>query len=236
MSAHAKFLFDTEFGDIAEDALPPAPTFSVEELEAVRASAHADGIEAGRTQAIEEFMAGASTRIDKLERQADQAVVELQAQREKLVAEAIEVAMVSADMLAQTLIAREPNAILLALFEECISHVSAAPHIVVRVSGGELEHLRDELKSRAELLGCNGRIVILVEDDMQPGDCRIEWADGGVSRDGAQLRQTLRRLIESRYPAGWSGQIPDDKKLPDGDVTAATDAPANSAAEEHDHE
>ena len=236
MTAHAKFLFDTEFGESAMDDEPPAPTFSMEELEAVRTAAFAQGAEEGRKQATAEFMSGASARIDKLITQAAALARDVQMQRDALAAEAVEVAVVSAEMLAQTLIAREPNEMILALFEDCIAHVSEAPHIVVRIGSGELEHLRDELISRAELHGCNGRIVVLSEDDMQPGDCRIEWADGGVNRDGAHLRQTLRRLIESRFPPGWQPKLPEHEDNPDGQEQLPLDEHAGAAMKEPDNE
>ena len=30
-----------------------------------------------------------------------------------------------------------------------------------------------------------GRLVVLAEPDIAVGDCRIEWADGGINRDSA---------------------------------------------------
>ena len=37
--------------------------------------------------------------------------------------------------------------------------------------------------------GFEGRLVILGEPDIAPGDVRLEWADGGVVRDRARIER-----------------------------------------------
>ena len=41
--------------------------------------------------------------------------------------------------------------------------------------------------------GFEGRLVVLAEPEIAPGDCRIEWADGGVVRDQRRDRRRDRR-------------------------------------------
>ncbi len=40
---------------------------------------------------------------------------------------------------------------------------------------------------------------------MSPGDCRIEWADGGVARDRAATLATIDELV-TRYVAGRANE------------------------------
>ena len=48
----------------------------------------------------------------------------------------------------------------------------------------------------------NNRLVVLAEPDIAPGDCRIEWADGGINRDSAAttaaIDEAVKRYIEAR--------------------------------------
>jgi len=42
------------------------------------------------------------------------------------------------------------------------------------------------------------RLVVLAEPAMRPGDCRIEWADGGICRDSAAVTAAIDQAV-SRY-------------------------------------
>ena len=54
----------------------------------------------------------------------------------------------------------------------------------------------------AKQSGFQGRLVILAEPDIATGDCRIEWADGGVVRErtatDAKISELVGRYIASR--------------------------------------
>ena len=42
--------------------------------------------------------------------------------------------------------------------------------------------------------------MVLAEPDIAPGDCRIEWADGGVKRDRAAIEAAIDEAV-ARYVA-----------------------------------
>ena len=42
--------------------------------------------------------------------------------------------------------------------------------------------------------------MVLAEPSLAPGDCRIEWADGGVARDRAATLATIDDAV-ARYVA-----------------------------------
>ena len=37
--------------------------------------------------------------------------------------------------------------------------------------------------------------MVLAEPDIAPGDCRIEWADGGISRDSAATEHAIDEAV-----------------------------------------
>ena len=45
-----------------------------------------------------------------------------------------------------------------------------------------------------------GRLVVLAEPDIALGDCRIEWADGGINRDSAAADAAIGAAV-----AGYIG-------------------------------
>jgi hypothetical protein len=55
----------------------------------------------------------------------------------------------------------------------------------------------------AQESGFAGRLVVLGEPDIAPGDGRIEWADGGFVIDAQRLSQLVEQAVDGRLrPAG----------------------------------
>jgi flagellar assembly protein FliH len=44
----------------------------------------------------------------------------------------------------------------------------------------------------------------MAEPDIEPGDCRIEWADGGLKRDRLATERAIAEAVE-RYVASRRG-------------------------------
>ena len=81
----------------------------------------------------------------------------------------------------------------------------AAPHVVVRVNNELYPATRERLDQIAHARGFEGRLVVLGETDIALGDCRIEWADGGVKRDSAAIATAINAAVAS-YIAARRGE------------------------------
>ena len=121
----------------------------------------------------------------------------------------MELAVAIARKLAPELVSREPFAEIAALATECFKQLAAAPHVVVRVNDALHETARAQLDEIARTRGFEGRLVVVAEPEIALGDCKIEWADGGVVRDAAktdtrhrQRHRTLPRRAADRRDAG----------------------------------
>jgi flagellar assembly protein FliH len=199
--AQAKFLFDVDFsaGQSAKEAEPTlteaAHQIAVSDAEA---RGYRNGVNAAEAQLkieAERNMAAALARIaDSLELLARS----LNAVEGRFEAESVEVAVAVARKLAPQLIAREPLAEIAALVTECFGELLKAPHVVVRVNDALYATARKHLEDIAHARGFEGRLVVLGEPDIQPGDCRIEWADGGLKRDRAATEAGVIEAVD-RY-------------------------------------
>ncbi len=102
------------------------------------------------------------------------------------------------------MMARQPLAEIEAIVLDVLSHVRAAPHVAVRVSPDLAESAGQRLKKLSEERGFSSRLVILPDHAIAAGDCLVEWADGGVSRDaeaiGARIAQAIQNYLGA--PAG----------------------------------
>ena len=194
MKAAAKYLFDEDFSSGVK------PTISLVEAERRRADAESqayrNGFAAGEQQAQSQGAAALALIADAMER-LHKALGDIEA---RLETEAVEVAVAVAGKLAPELIAREPFAEISALATSTFSHLVKAPHVVVHVGADIYEIAKAKLDEIAHARGFEGRLVVLSEPAMAPGDCRIEWADGGVARDRASSLAVIDDVV-SRYVA-----------------------------------
>ena len=114
--------------------------------------------------------------------------------------EAVDVAVAVARKLCSELIAGEPLAEIIALVSDCFSHLVSTPHLVVRINDPLYDAARERIERLAKQSGFEGRLVILAEPDIATGDCKIEWADGGVVLERAAIEAKINELV-GRYMA-----------------------------------
>src|SRR5579863_2731674 len=208
MGAATKFLFDVDFA--ASDGKPERQAITLAEhalkLAEAETAAHRRGYEDARTDAgieAERRMADALEQIAVSLAAASDALKAIEA---RLECEAVEVAVAVARKLAPALIACEPFAEISALASSCFRELIASPHIAVRVNDELYAATREKLDAIARARGFEGRLVVLAQEDIALGDCRIEWADGGVNRDNAAAEAAIGEAV-ARYVSARRGVV-----------------------------
>ena len=197
MSARAKFMFDVDFAAGSDPARRPiAPAAHEAALAEARAKAYRDGVAA----AVVEAEARAAVALERVAAGLADLARKLDAIEARLEAEAVEVAVAVARKLAPELIAREPLTEIAALARGCFAQLVTAPHVVVRVNDALHAPAREQVEETARTHGFDGRLVVLGEPEIAPGDCRIEWADGGIVRDRAAIDAAIAEAV-NRYAA-----------------------------------
>ena len=200
MKATAKYLFDVDF------AAGEKPTITMVEHERRRADAESQayrqGFNAGEQQAHQEAtkrMADALSVIADGLGRLDSALTAIET---RLETEAVEVAVAVAAKLAPALIAREPFAEIAALATECFHHLVSTPLVTVRIAADIHETAKGHIEEIARSNGFDGRLAIMSDESLAPGDCRIEWADGGIIREStataSAIDETVARYIAAR--------------------------------------
>ena len=104
-------------------------------------------------------------------------------------------ALTAARRLAPALIAREPLAEVSALIEACLAPLRDVPHLVVRLTDTLAEPVSEHVAALVERQGFAGRLVVLGDPEIAPGDCRIEWADGGLTRERAAIEAEIDQHV-----------------------------------------
>jgi flagellar assembly protein FliH len=205
MSAATKFLFDTDFGGNTEGK-PAEPVVTLAEhavrLAEAETAAHRRGFAEAQNDAGVEADRRIAATLERIAAGLAAAGEALHAIETRLECEAVEVAVAVARKLAPTLVAREPFAEISALASECFQQLIASPHIAVRVNDTLYAAAKEKLDEVARTKNFEGRLVVLAEPDIALGDCRVEWADGGINRDNAAtdavIGEAVARYISAR--------------------------------------
>jgi flagellar assembly protein FliH len=184
MGPTAKFLFDTDFRRPA-----PAPrNVAAEEAEA---RGYGRGLADGRRQAEVEAQTRLAIALDAIAARADALLAEADRHRAETEALAVEFALAMARKLAGDALAREPLAAIADAAAQSFQHLRGVPHLVLRVNDALVEPVDALMRRMARERGFEGRLVILGEPDLAPGDVRLEWADGGIVRDQARIERAV---------------------------------------------
>lgn len=201
MGITAKFLFDNDFA--VPDAAKERAAASVEIAQKVaeaEARAYRSGYDAAMQEARAENDRRAAMALEEIGMSLKVVAGGFSAIENKMETEAVDVAVAVARKLCTSLIAAEPLTEMMALVEDCFRHLVATPHLVVRVNDALYESARERIERLARQSGFDGRLVILAQPDIPSGDCRIEWADGGVTLDRASIDAKIDELV-ARYMA-----------------------------------
>lgn len=205
MSMATKFLFEADFSPGAsEKDRPITPAEHALKLAEAESKGFADGFAAAERERVAEAERRTAAAFEHIGVALTKLGKGLAAVENRLEAEAVEVAAAVGRKLAADLIAREPFAEIAALATECFKQLVTVPHVVVRVNDSMLTVAKERLGEAARARGFEGRLVVIAEPDIGIGDCKIEWADGGVNRDSAKTEATIaemvRRYVTARAP------------------------------------
>lgn len=209
MVAITKFLFDTDFatGDEAARLAPRPDTrrFSANELEAAKAEAHAAGIAAGRAAAEQDIARRVADACAVVGARFDDLMKAVALRHEAQSREAIAAAVEIARRLLPSLGKREAIGEVEALIRECLTRLDDEPRLVVRVADELLDAVRQRIDQVTAATGYTGRVILLADPALKPGDARVEWADGGAERDSAAIWRDIDSAIQ-RFVEGGAGE------------------------------
>jgi flagellar assembly protein FliH len=205
MTAPAKFLFDTDFGAPSKTRERPSTAAEVaQKVAAAEAAAYRSGYDAAQREAKAESDRRGALALEEIKIAIQSIAAGFAGIETRMETEAVEVAVAVARKLCEELIAAEPLGEITGLVQECFSQLVATPHLVVRINDQLYEMAHEKIERLAKQSGFAGRLVILAEPEIATGDCRIEWADGGVVRERASVEAKISEFV-GRYIASRNG-------------------------------
>jgi flagellar assembly protein FliH len=194
-------MFDLDFAapDRAREKVP-TPAEIAQKIADAEARAYRAGFDAAQREAKAEADRRAALALEEIGIAIKGIVSRFGGIETRMETEAVDVAVAVARKLCSELIAAEPLTEITGLVQDCFSHLVSTPHLVVRINDALYEGARERIELLARQSGFEGRLVILAEPGIATGDCRIEWADGGVVLERAAIETKIDELV-GRYMA-----------------------------------
>jgi flagellar assembly protein FliH len=188
MTGARRFQFDRDFR---------AGVVSSEQAAAAKAeeSGYARGLADGQRLAADAAATRMAQACEKLVGLA-QGLLSREAERIAVAeSEAAQFALLFASKIAGDALARFPLNLLEEAARDCFRQLRGVPHLVVRINEALVDDANAVMQRVAHENGFSGKIVVLGEPDIGPGDVRLEWADGGIVRDRAALEATIAAVV-----------------------------------------
>ncbi|MET0723448.1 MAG: FliH/SctL family protein [Tardiphaga sp.] len=201
MAAPAKFLFDVDFAAPDKARAPVVtPAEIAEKIANAEAHAYRAGFDAAQREAKAESDRRAALALEEIGVAISSISTRFANIETRMETEAVDVAVAVARKLCSELVASEPLTEIMALVHDCFKHLVATPHLVVRINDQLYDEARERIEKLAKQSGFAGKLVILSEPEIVNGDCKIEWADGGVLLERAAIEGKINELV-GRYMA-----------------------------------
>ncbi len=196
MGEPAKYLFDLDFSDPSSRGDAASAADVARKIAEAEMRGHRSGVAAGLAQANAESARRGAVALEQIAAAMSNVAGRFSDVEARMESEAVEVAIAVARKLCASLMAREPLAEAMALVADCMRHLVSTPHLVVRVNDTLYESTKASVEQIAHRYGFEGRLVILAEPEITHGDCRIEWADGGVVLDRTTTETKIAELVD----------------------------------------
>ncbi|KMO13076.1 FliH/SctL family protein [Methylobacterium platani] len=201
MAQIRRFLFDTDFrhpdGKPAreEPAGTPEAAAQAEAEAAARAAAlaqaeaeaYARGLQEGRAQAEAQVQARLADALNRVAAAAAGMIGAADTRDAECEAQALDFAVALGRKIAGAALDSQPVAAIAEAAGRALQHLRGVPHLAIRVHDALVDETEARVARLARERGYEGRLIVLGDPGLAPGDARIEWADGGVVRERAAI-------------------------------------------------
>lgn len=195
-----KFTFDTEFRgrrDVVSEEAQARVRVSMthEEIDEMCAKARAEGLNDGQTRAAEKTAAAIEKCAQAVHKAISKCEHDIEIARER----ATKIALSIARKLAGAALSACPEAEIEQALRTAITQAVGEPRLILRTSRDVAGILTPRMEDLAKNEGFLAGISVIADPAIAPGDCRIEWQDGGLERNQSAIEHAIDELIEQRF-------------------------------------
>jgi flagellar assembly protein FliH len=196
-----KFMFDRSFDDasIIHRAQERKPVLmKPEQVDALKKECYDNGFEAGKVTGQNEQI----IQLDELMLRVEQNILRLVDNLANIVREqdtqTRQLVLAIAKKILPDFTAKNGLQEIEALLGDTIRDMAREPRLVVRVHENMFDTVNERVQALATQRAYPGKVIVLADSEVASGDCRVEWADGGVERN---TQSTWNKIQETILPS-----------------------------------
>jgi flagellar assembly protein FliH len=224
-----------EDAEAEEAEVAAAPTYSEEELEAARR----EGFEAGKAEGIQEAGDAVETQISSaLTQLAGQIGAMFQQQtaaNAALFDDAINIAIAISHKCFPHLSETNAPRVIEDMVRDVLAEILEEPRALIHVHPDLVPPLNTRISAITEAANFEGQVIIIDDESMPLGDCRVSWSSGSAERNMNALWQRVDEIVETNIravtqPAGGESAAAGTAPTPSAPPHAPAAAPDPAAA------
>ncbi len=193
-----KYMFDLSFD--ANAVVSHAPErkpvlMKPDQIDAMKKESFDEGFAAGKKEGLDAQAAALNALLDKIDASMAALVQNLGDLTAEQQAQTRVLALSIAKKIVPYFAERQGMAEIEAVVDDALRDMEREPRLVVRVEEGQFDALNEKIQAIATRRAFCGKVVVIADNGVASGDCRVEWADGGVARDTQATWNTIEKAV-----------------------------------------
>lgn len=204
-----KFQFDVDFGDDENEEMHDAelhaheheqhvaPTYSDEQMNAAREEAFRSGFEQGAAEARQGIESNLSALVSVVSTGLDKLMASEASRLQQMNEVALRTTIATLKKMWPSIARQQGLQAIEETIRQSLEYNQDEQRIVIRVHDTMLDPLIQRLPQIQEQKAFPGKIIVLADQAIGEGDCKVEWADGGLERLSRHLSAQIDRALDN---------------------------------------
>lgn len=201
---------------LAEPAAPPPPVFTEADIKNAEQEGYRKGFLEGTTDGRKQAEAEQDQQVRLMQqaleqtgRLMDKVIDDYNAYIAQQQAAMPKLALSIARKIAGKALNENALTLLESIVLPCVEKSLGSPQISITVNDTLAQRLEETLSTHFAGNHAPGEIAIHSDPDMQPGDCRVEWAGGALERNTNALWQQVEAIVDNMIAANGGNAEPE---------------------------
>lgn len=192
-----KFMFDRSFDPNSAARAPERKpvTLKPEQYDALKKESYDAGFAAGRKAGLDDQTDKLAKLVTLVGNKIDVIVAQIHAIHKSNEASVRQLSLAIAKKFVPDLASRHGLQEIESMIEGVIGEMIHEPRLVVRVHESQFDALSEKINAITAQKAYTGKVVVLADSETAAGDCKVEWADGGMERNAKSIMSSIEETV-----------------------------------------
>lgn len=198
LPAFASETLDAEFEEASEPAPVPEVSYTQEELDEKIKIAEQNAYENGFKSAQSSIEASLKEVLSDINNKLVNIITDADAMNKTLEQQSMDVVMAVVRKLVPTLEAENALDIVNKFISENFNNFKNESKLSFYIHPDIISYVQKTIAALAKSHDFEGKIALHKDSSLAVGDCRVEWENGGVERNGAEMLNKVAEIVENK--------------------------------------